>query len=140
MPGGQTGGGFQNQVPGTAAGTTYEVLLPQFQGRQMNIYELASLVQTSQIQAQTPVMAAGTNYQILAQDVPGLYSDKDFITALILSVIIGGLGVDRFYLGYTGLGVLKLITLGGCGIWALVDIILIATRKLPDSQNRPLRG
>ena len=42
-------------------------------------------------------------------------------------------------LGYTGLGVVKLLTLGGCGIWAIVDIILIATNKLPDAQGRPLK-
>lgn len=55
---------------------------------------------------------------------------KDKTTALILSILLGELGIDRFYLGYTGLGILKLITGGGFGIWWLVDIILIATGKL----------
>ena len=69
---------------------------------------------------------------------PGV-SDKDFLTTLLLSIFLGGLGVDRFYLGYTGLGVAKLLTLGGCGIWSIIDIILIATSKLPDAQGRPLK-
>lgn len=55
---------------------------------------------------------------------------KSKTTALILSILVGGLGIDRFYLGYTGLGVLKLLT-GGCfGILYIIDIINIATGKL----------
>ena len=55
---------------------------------------------------------------------------KDKTTAIILSALLGGLGVDRFYLGYTGMGVLKLLT-GGCfGILWILDIINIATGKL----------
>jgi TM2 domain-containing membrane protein YozV len=49
------------------------------------------------------------------------------------------LGIDRFYLGYTGLGVLKLITFGGCGIWALIDLIRIATGDLKDANGLPLK-
>lgn len=55
---------------------------------------------------------------------------KSKTTALILSILLGGIGVDRFYLGYVGLGIVKLITGGGFGIWWLIDIILIATGKL----------
>lgn len=55
---------------------------------------------------------------------------KSKTTALILSILVGGLGVDRFYLGYTGIGILKLLT-GGCfGILTIIDIIRIATGSL----------
>ena len=70
---------------------------------------------------------------------PGQPSDKDWGTSVLLSFFLGWLGVDCFYLGYTGLGVLKLLTGGGCGLWALVDSILIALNKLPDSTGKLLR-
>ena len=55
---------------------------------------------------------------------------KSKVVALILSIFLGELGIDRFYLGYIGTGILKLITCGGFGIWWLIDLIMIATRKL----------
>ena len=63
---------------------------------------------------------------------------KDWMTTLLLSIFLGGLGVDRFYLGYTGLGILKLITCGGLGIWGVIDIILIATGEMKDAQGDEL--
>jgi TM2 domain-containing membrane protein YozV len=64
---------------------------------------------------------------------------KNFTTSLLLSFFLGCLGVDRFYLGYTGLGVAKLLTLGGCGVWALVDFIMIATGKMKDANGDELQ-
>lgn len=63
---------------------------------------------------------------------------KQWMTALLLSLLLGGLGVDRFYLGYTGLGIAKLLTFGGCGIWSLIDLIMIAMGKMTDAEGRPL--
>lgn len=50
---------------------------------------------------------------------------KDPTIGLILSLFLGAYGVDRFYLGDTGLGIGKLITCGGVGIWAIIDWFLI---------------
>ncbi len=62
-------------------------------------------------------------------------SDTDWMTLLLVSVFLGGLGVDRFMTGHIGTGILKLITMGGCGIWAIYDIIMIATEKFVDSDG-----
>ncbi len=55
---------------------------------------------------------------------------KSKMIALLLSIMLGGLGVDRFYLGYTGMGILKLLTAGCFGILYIIDIVMIATGKL----------
>jgi len=55
---------------------------------------------------------------------------RNYIVALILSIFVGWLGVDRFYINHIGLGILKLITCGGFGIWWLIDIIMFATKNI----------
>ena len=57
---------------------------------------------------------------------------KDPTTLLIVSILIGGLGIDRFMLGQTGMGIGKLLTCGGVGIWTIIDWFLIkkATKEL----------
>lgn len=58
--------------------------------------------------------------------------------ALLLSLLLGWLGADRFYLGYTRMGVLKLVTLGLFGFWWIFDLLLLLANKIPDAAGRPL--
>jgi TM2 domain-containing membrane protein YozV len=55
---------------------------------------------------------------------------KSQLVALLLCIFIGGIGIHRFYLGYTWQGIVQLLTLGGCGIWSLIDLIRIITGDL----------
>jgi TM2 domain-containing membrane protein YozV len=65
-------------------------------------------------------------------------SDKSKMTALILCILLGGLGVHRFYVGKVGTGIVWLLTAGCVGIGVIVDIIMIATGKFKDKQGRVL--
>lgn len=77
------------------------------------------------------VMVKGTTKvlkQKKAMADPG--AGKSQVIALILCIVVGAIGIHRFYLGYTMEGVLQLLTLGGCGIWTLIDLIRIITGDL----------
>lgn len=67
-------------------------------------------------------------------------SDKSKVLAGVLQLLLGTFGVGRFYLGYVGIGIAQLL-LGWltCGIWPLIDGILILLGKVPDSEGRTLR-
>lgn len=58
--------------------------------------------------------------------------------ALLLSLFFGDLGLDRFYLGYTYTGILKMLTFGGLGIWYLLDLVRIINGSMVDKNGRPL--
>ena len=72
------------------------------------------------------------------QPLPPTASRRDWLVTLLLAIFLGKLGVDRFYTGHIGLGILKLVTLGGCGIWWIIDIVLIATGSYRDGNGQPL--
>lgn len=65
---------------------------------------------------------------------------KSFMTTWILSLLLGTFGADRFYLGKIGSGVAKLLTAGGLGIWATVDLVMTLTGNTRDKDGRPLEG
>lgn len=63
-------------------------------------------------------------------------SPKSRLVALLLCFFLGALGAHRFYVGKVGTGVIMLLTLGGCGIWYLVDLIMIVVGVFTDQQRR----
>ena len=63
---------------------------------------------------------------------------KDWTTTLLLAIFLGYFGIHRFYTGHTVIGVIQLLTAGGCGIWYIIDIIMILTDSYTDPAGNPL--
>ena len=99
---------------------------------------LVAWAKSGLIKPDTPVKDAASGLVYAAKQIPGIYSTKSWLAAVLLSFFFGGIGVDRFYTGHIGLGLGKLFTLGGFGVWALVDFILFITRQVTDSEGKTL--
>ena len=63
---------------------------------------------------------------------------KSKLTTILLCFFLGGLGIHRFYLGYTLIGVIQLLTFGGFLIWVIVDLIRLTIGSLKDSEDNDL--
>ena len=64
---------------------------------------------------------------------------KDKVVAGILGILLGGLGIHRFYVGKAGTGILMILTLGGLGIWVIIDLVMILTGGFKDSEGKDLQ-
>ena len=67
-------------------------------------------------------------------------SEKGFVPALLLCFFLGAFGIHRFYVGKVGTGILMLLTLGGIGVWTLIDFVMIAVGKFKDKEGNVLKA
>lgn len=127
-------GGF-NQ---SANNPNWLIMIPGYGQQPLNVFQLRQMAITGHINGDTPIKDTNTGNVFVPKQIPGIFSRHDYLTMLLISFFLGSFGIDRFMLGQTGLGIGKLLTFGGCGVWALIDFILIAMRKVTDSEGLPL--
>ena len=118
--------------------STWTVRIPGQPENPVDTATLQNWAKSGFVRPDTMVTEVSTGYAYQAKQIPGIFSSKSYVTALLLSFFFGVFGVDRFYLGHVGVGLGKLFTFGGLGIWALIDFILIATKNVKDNQGIPL--
>lgn len=121
----------------------WTVKMPGEPEREMDTMTLQAWANAGKVTGDTVVIENSTQERWNAKQIAGVFSKRDWLVALLLSVFLGVLGVDRFYMGKVGTGILKLLlnlaTLFTFGlIWVVIDIILIATKKLSDKEGLKL--
>ncbi len=67
-------------------------------------------------------------------------NEHEWLVAMLLCWFLGGFGAHRFYTGHIGTGIVQLITLGGCGLWAFIDWVCMCFNAFRDIDNRPLNN
>lgn len=78
--------------------------------------------------------------QPLVENAEKQETQNRWIICLVLCWFLGGFGVHRFYTGHTTIGIVQLLTLGGCGIWWLVDFIMLIVGNYKDADGVPVKG
>ena len=66
--------------------------------------------------------------------------DNRWLVTVLLCFFLGALGIHRFYVGKTGTGIVQLLTGGGCGVWAIIDFIMILTGNFTDAEGNPIKS
>ena len=116
---------------------TWTVVVPNGK-HELSVDELQQWAMVRKIQHDTRVVdERGEAWN--ASQIPGVFSRREWLIALLLSILLGSLGVDRFYVGKVGTGILKLLTFGGLGVWTIIDVVFVALRRFDDKQGLPLR-
>lgn len=67
-------------------------------------------------------------------------SPKSFIATLLFCFFLGGFSIHRFYVGKIGTAILQIITVGGLGVWLLIDLIMIICQAFKDKEGRPIKA
>ncbi len=121
----------------------WTVKMPGEPEREMDTMTLQAWANAGKVTGDTVVIENSTQERWNAKQIAGVFSKRDWLVALLLSIFLGTLGVDRFYLGKVGTGIVKLLlnlaTLFTFGlIWVVIDIILVATKKLTDKEGLKL--
>jgi len=112
-----------------------EMLAPQAP----DVIETAAMAAGSQSSVgQAALVSASSHSGGLVRADPPTPPARDFMTTLLVAVFFGSFGIHRFYTGHTLIGVIQLLTFGGCGVWTIVDIIFIVTGNFADSRGRAL--
>lgn len=116
---------------------TKKVIFASSEYKNLNLVEKAlvkkAVKQIEAKEAQKPVKKNENTLQEKANG--GGLDDNEMLIAALLCIFLGGLGIHRFYLGYTTIGIIQLLTGGGCGIWVIIDLIRILTGDLGRNPN-----
>lgn len=81
------------------------------------------------------------NYEYECKSTSAASNSSKIVVSYSFTIIfVGFLGIHRFYTGYIGIGIAQLLTFGGCGLWALIDLICILANKFNDAKGQTLEG
>ena len=108
------------------------------EGRPMNRYWDGAAWTEQYAPLAAPTLSGALATQVAVDASGNPVSPSSRLAATLLCVFLGALGVHRFYVGKVGTGILQLVTLGGLGIWALIDLVMIIVGQFRDSEGRLL--